>query len=293
MARRRTGSPPMRRAASTGSAGGPISASASGAPCARTTAPDGTAWDYFPHDHARSRAYRWGEDGLGGHLRPPPAPLLRPGAVERARPDPQGAPVRPDRQRGQPRRGRQGVLLLPRLDADALLHDASSTSTRRPSSRTRGWSRRTAGAAAARRSSSCSTPASSTTTATSTSSSSTPRPDAEDILIRITVDNRGPDGGAAAPAADRLVPQHLVVGRRTRVARAPARSRRRRRLARHRACATSTTAQRWLLLRGRPAAALHRERDQRTPVCGAAEQRIALRQGRHRRPRRARRGRRR
>jgi hypothetical protein len=27
---------------------------------------DGDAWDYFPHDHARSRAYRWGEDGLGG-----------------------------------------------------------------------------------------------------------------------------------------------------------------------------------------------------------------------------------
>ena len=28
--------------------------------------PDGTAWDYFPHDHARSRAYRWGEDALLG-----------------------------------------------------------------------------------------------------------------------------------------------------------------------------------------------------------------------------------
>lgn len=27
---------------------------------------DGNAWDYFPHDHARSRAYRWNEDGLGG-----------------------------------------------------------------------------------------------------------------------------------------------------------------------------------------------------------------------------------
>ncbi len=27
---------------------------------------DGTVWDYFPHDHARSRAYRWGEDGLLG-----------------------------------------------------------------------------------------------------------------------------------------------------------------------------------------------------------------------------------
>ncbi len=27
---------------------------------------DGEAWRYFPHDHARSRVYRWGEDGLGG-----------------------------------------------------------------------------------------------------------------------------------------------------------------------------------------------------------------------------------
>jgi hypothetical protein len=27
---------------------------------------DGTAWESFPHDHARSRAYRWGEDGLAG-----------------------------------------------------------------------------------------------------------------------------------------------------------------------------------------------------------------------------------
>jgi hypothetical protein len=35
--------------------------------------PDGHAWEYFPHDHARSRAYRWGEDGIAGwgddHLR--------------------------------------------------------------------------------------------------------------------------------------------------------------------------------------------------------------------------------
>src|SRR5881628_3438883 len=27
---------------------------------------DGTCWEYFPHDQARSRAYRWGEDGLLG-----------------------------------------------------------------------------------------------------------------------------------------------------------------------------------------------------------------------------------
>ena len=27
---------------------------------------NGAAWDYFPHDHARSRVYRWNEDGLAG-----------------------------------------------------------------------------------------------------------------------------------------------------------------------------------------------------------------------------------
>lgn len=28
--------------------------------------PHGEAWEYFSHDHARSRAYRWGEDGIAG-----------------------------------------------------------------------------------------------------------------------------------------------------------------------------------------------------------------------------------
>ncbi|MBL8148737.1 MAG: glucosidase, partial [Blastocatellia bacterium] len=28
--------------------------------------PDGNAWDYLPHDKARSKAYRWGEDGIAG-----------------------------------------------------------------------------------------------------------------------------------------------------------------------------------------------------------------------------------
>ena len=84
---------------------------------------DGNAWDYFTHDQARSRAYRWGEDGLGGisddeqrlcfalALWNERDPILK----ERA--------LRADQQRGQPRRGRQGVLLLPRLDADALVHE--------------------------------------------------------------------------------------------------------------------------------------------------------------------------
>lgn len=26
----------------------------------------GNAWEYLPHDHARGRAYRWGEDGIAG-----------------------------------------------------------------------------------------------------------------------------------------------------------------------------------------------------------------------------------
>ena len=53
-------------ARSTGSVGDHISANARGEPCVKTTAPYGTAWDYFPHDHARSRAYRWNEDGIAG-----------------------------------------------------------------------------------------------------------------------------------------------------------------------------------------------------------------------------------
>ncbi len=59
------------------------------------------------------------------HLGPPPEDLLRAGAVERARSHPQGTPVRPDRQRGQPRRGRKGVLLLSRQHSHALVHEVS------------------------------------------------------------------------------------------------------------------------------------------------------------------------
>ena len=84
---------------------------------------NGDAWNYFTHDQARSRAYRWGEDGLAGISRRQAAALLRAGALERQGPDPQGAPVRADQQRRQPRRGREGVLLLPRQHADALVHE--------------------------------------------------------------------------------------------------------------------------------------------------------------------------
>ena len=137
-----------------------------------------------------------GRGRAGRDLRRPPAAVLRAGAVERAGPDPQGAAVRPDQRRGQPRRGRQGVLLLRRQPADPQPTSGGCTSTRRPRSRTPTSSRRTPGARATRWSTSCSTPASSTTTATSTSRSTYAKAGPDDLVCRITVHNRGPD---AAP----------------------------------------------------------------------------------------------
>ena len=131
-------------------------------------------------------------------------------------PDPQGAALRPHRPRGEPRRGREGALLLPRLHADPLLPARRSTSTRRPSSPTRGWSRRTAQRGKA-------------------------EPEFELVDTGVFDDDRyfdvfaeyakadarrHPDphhrrqprarGRDAAPAADALVPQHLVLGARGR-----------------------------------------------------------------------------
>ena len=100
--------------------------------------PHGAAWEFFPHDHARSRAYRWGEDGIAGisdnHGRLCFALALWNGRDPILKERLFGL----DRQRGQSRRGRQGVLLLPRLDADALVHEVLSTSIRRRSFPTRG-----------------------------------------------------------------------------------------------------------------------------------------------------------
>ncbi len=93
-----------------------------GARCARTTAPSGTAWDYFPHDHARSRAYRWNEDGLAGICDRHQRICFALALWNEQRCDSQGAALRAHRQRRQSRRGRQGVLLLSGLHTDPLLH---------------------------------------------------------------------------------------------------------------------------------------------------------------------------
>ena len=257
-----------RGARRTGSAGGPTSPSGSGAPCARTTARDGTAWDSFPHDARALARLPLGRGRPDGHLGPPPVRLLRDRALERADPILKERLFGLTGPAGQPRRGRQGVLLLPRLDAHALLHEgALQVPAARVSVRS-GCSRRTGGAR---------------------------RRDAEfelldtgvfdddryfdvfteyakaspdDILIRIRVFNRGPEAADAAPAADDLVPQHVVVGPRHA---APAAARRARRDA---GLASDRRRQRVLRpararVRGRARAALHRERNATRSGSGA------------------------
>ena len=60
---------------------------------------DGDAWSYFPHDHARSRAYRWGEDGMAGFCDIEQRLCLSLALWNGERPDPQGADVRAHRRR--------------------------------------------------------------------------------------------------------------------------------------------------------------------------------------------------
>ena len=186
--------------------------------------------------------------------------------------------------RGQPRRGREGVLLLRRQRAHPLVDAvAVQVPARRPSRTTTCW-RPTGPAASVTRSTSCWTPASSTTDATSTSRSTTPRParrtcwpaspsaTAAPTRRRSTCSRRcgsaTPGRGAPGPRSRRCAPwtarrpcvaAHHDAGRRL----LAARSRRRR-------------------------PAVLRERDEHRTAVGRA-QRLAVRQGRRRPGGRARR----
>ena len=167
---------------------------------------------YFPHDHARSRAYRWGEDGLLGIYRSRMPAVLRPRALERARSDPEGAAVRAHRPEGNHGEDVKECYYLPGRDADALVHARRSTNIRRRSFPMRGWSTRIA-----RRGRN--------------------EPEFELVDTGVFDENRYFDvsaeyakaiagrhfdphhrrqsrarGGNAAPAADAVVSQHLVLG---------------------------------------------------------------------------------
>ena len=217
------------------------------------------------------------------HLRPAPGAVPRPRAVERPRSDSQGAPVRPDRQRGQPRRGRQGVLLPSGFHADALVHadalqvPAGGVPVRRPG---RGESTPRSLGAGVR-------------------ADRHRRLRAGPLLRRLRRVRQGrcggpadagdglqprPRGGAAARAAHGLVPQHVVVERRCAQGRArgPSVGRRLRRGAgRHGSLRPALG-----LFRGCARAAVHRERDEH-PAAVRLRQRHAVREGRHQRPCRA------
>ena len=157
---------------------------------------DGDAWDYFTHDQARSRAYRWGEDGLAGicddQQRLCFALALWNGSD----------PILKERLFGLTNsEGNHGedvkeyyfyldstpthsyMKYLYKYPQAAFPYDDLVDDEPPPRPRTSS-------------STSCSTPASSTTTATSTSFVEYAKAAPEDILIRITVHNRGPE---AAP----------------------------------------------------------------------------------------------
>ena len=196
-------------------------------------------------------------------LRRPAAAVLRPRAVERARPHPQGARVRPHQQRGQPRRGRQGLLLLPRLDADPLVHEiplqvpAARVSLPGPG---RNQPEADEGGARVR----------------------APRHRClrrRPVFRRVRRVRQGgsgghpdphlgpqprPRGGPNAPPADAVVPEHLVVGRRGRQA-GPARGWRGDRRLPPRVGRIDS------LVRRRPGAPVHGERVERPPALGPGE----------------------
>src|SRR5512144_1666598 len=84
----------------------------------------GECWSYLPHDHARSRAYRWGEDGLLGICDRECRVCFSVALWNGRDPNPRAA-VRHHRPRGQPRRGLQGALLLSRRDPDVVLSEGA------------------------------------------------------------------------------------------------------------------------------------------------------------------------
>ena len=136
---------------------------------------DGEAWTYFPHDHARSRAYRWGEDGLAGFCDVEQRLCLGL-ALWNGR-----DPILKERPFGltgsEANHGEDvkdywwylDAVPEPRLEPLALPLPPARLSLRRPACR------RTAGGASGIPSTSCSTPAPSTTTATGSWRSTTPR----------------------------------------------------------------------------------------------------------------------
>ena len=166
--RRRPTTARSRLREQAGGAGDRISASGNGARCARTTArtaPPGTISRTIMRAAAPIAGARTASpDSATTSSLVPVA-----GALERPRPDPEGAAVRPDQRAGQSRRGRQGTVLSTSTARRRIRTCRCSTSIRRPRSRTSGLIEENAARRRSARVSKCSTPACSMMADTSTS----------------------------------------------------------------------------------------------------------------------------
>ena len=172
----------------------------------------GNCWEYFPHDHARSRAYRWGEDGLLG-ITDRECRLCFSLALWNGR-----DPILKERlfglTNGEGNHGEDVKECYYYLDATptGIVSARRSTNIRRPSFPTAGWWKKIAAAESSIRNSNWPTPACSTTTATSTCSIEYAKDSPNDILIRITAANRGPNRPRCICLPTLVVSQHLVLG---------------------------------------------------------------------------------
>ena len=219
------------------------------------------------------------------HQRREAAPVPRARAVERARPDPEGAPLRAHQRRGQPRRGREGVLLLRRQPADAQLPAVAVQVPARRVPVRRPRRRRTGRARGTRWSTSCSTPASSTTSRYFDVEVEHVKVEPEDLLCRITVHNR-----SAETATLHVLP---TLWFRNTWSWAP--TTRKPTLRRVEAAHPAVQAEHdqlgvfYLLRRAGRRAAVLRERDEQPRASGSTDAVDSVPEGRHQRPRRPRR----
>lgn len=119
---------------------------------------DGNAWDALPHDQARSRAYRWSEDGLAGVQTSNSACALRwhcgTATIRSSRSAPSASPA----PRAIVARTSRSTISIS-TQRRRTVSCAISTSTRKRGIPTNGCSRRTDGAAAPIHPSVCSIPA--------------------------------------------------------------------------------------------------------------------------------------
>ena len=175
---------------------------------------DGDAWASFPHDHARSRAYRWNEDGMAG-ISDVSRRLCLALALWNGE-----DPILKERMFGltnaEGNHGEDVKEYWWYLDR-AAHHSWLRWRYHYPQAAfpTSELVEENGPAPSSTPSSSCSTPASSTTTATGSSRSTTRRPTPDDPGADHRSQRRA-RGGDAPRAAHAVVPQHVVVGRRGR-----------------------------------------------------------------------------